>query len=156
MALVVFICLAWCSCFLFIETKKLPLSANFLLYMALSIIDINKLTIISFKFKLFQTSEKIPLFLSLILYREFIFTITLLTFANIYLAANNRSIKIGITLCTVAFILLIAQSLRWFGIVKDIKWNSLYELITIVCLMAISLWFGQLFTKMARKERLAP
>lgn len=155
-ALILVICLlfVWFSIhiFAFLPTK-LPVITNVLLYMLLAIVDINKLTILSDTLGVFHLSKKVPEFLSVILHRDFTFSITLLTFANVYLTTLKRSIKIGISLYTFSFILCTGQFLRFNGAVTYEGWNIFYEYLLIIVLMLITYWFGRLFIHLQQKEK---
>lgn len=87
--------------------------------MLLAIVDINKLTILSDTLGFFQLSKKVPEFLSMIVHRDFTFSITLLTFANVYLTTLKRSTKIVISLYTFSFIFGTGQFLRLNGAINE-------------------------------------
>jgi hypothetical protein len=154
--LILVICLlfVWFSIHIFaFLPNKLSVITNVLLYMLLAIVDINKLTILNDTLGVFQLSKKVPEFLSIIVHRDFTFSITLLTFANVYLTTLKRSTKIGISLYTFSFILGTGQFLRLNGAVTYERWNVFYECLLIVSLMILTYWFGRLLIRLKQKER---
>jgi hypothetical protein len=154
--LILVICLlsVWFSIYIFaFLPTKLSVITNVLLYMFLAIVDINKLTILSDTIGVFHLSKKVPEFLSMILHRDFTFSLTLLTFANVYLTTLKRSTKIGISLYTFSFILCTGQFLRLNGAVTYERWNIFYECLLIISLMIITYWFGRLLIHLMQRER---
>ncbi|SDO00265.1 hypothetical protein SAMN04487897_10736 [Paenibacillus sp. yr247] len=150
---VIILFFVWLSIHVFTALpNKLPVITNVLLYMCLAIVDINKLTILSDMFKLFQISNKIPEFLSVILHRDFSFSITLLTFANVYLTTSNRRVKIGISPYTFSFLFVIAQILRWTGAITYLKWNIFYECLLILTMMILTYRIGRWLMHLKQKE----
>ncbi|MDQ0903336.1 MULTISPECIES: hypothetical protein [unclassified Paenibacillus] len=154
MILVICLLFVWFSIHIFaFLPNKLSVITNVLLYMFLAVVDINKLTILSDTIGVFQLSKKVPEFLSMILHRDFTFSLTLLTFANVYLTTLKRRTKIGISLYTFSFILCTGQFLRLNGAVTYVKWNIFYECLIIVSLMILTYWFGRLLIHLMQKER---
>ncbi|MDF2652900.1 MAG: hypothetical protein K0Q73_8705 [Paenibacillus sp.] len=154
MILVICLLFVWFSIHIFaFLPNKLSVITNVLLYMLLAIVDINKLTILNDTLGVFQLSKKVPEFLSIIVHRDFTFSITLLTFANVYLTTLKRSTKIGISLYTFSFILGTGQFLRLNGAVTYERWNVFYECLLIVSLMILTYWFGRLLIRLKQKER---
>ncbi|MBP1964061.1 hypothetical protein [Paenibacillus aceris] len=153
MVLVIFLVIVWFSIHLFAALpNKLPLITNVLLYMILSIIDINRITIISNDLGWYQISTRVPQFLSVILHRDFTYCLTLLTFANVYLTASKRLTKVIISLYTFTFLFLCSKILRWTGAIIDLKWNFIYECITLLSMMFLAYWLGRWLRYMKRKE----
>jgi hypothetical protein len=71
MVVVVFVLFAWfCIHVLISLPHKLPLAANFLLFMAIEIMLTNKLTIIGYDFELFIMNQSISHFISLIIHND--------------------------------------------------------------------------------------
>jgi len=94
MPLVVTLIWMWISVHAFAALpRKLPPRVNVLLYMALSVIDINKFTLFGFTYKLYVYNTKVPEFLSAVVHRDFTFSIAMLTFANVCLTTNRRAVK---------------------------------------------------------------
>lgn len=154
MILVICLLFVWFSIHLFaFLPNKLSVVTNVLLYMLLAIVDINKLTILSDTVGVFHLSKKVPEFLSVILHRDFTFSITLLTFANVYLTTLKRSTKIGISLYTFSFIMCIGQFLRFNGAITYERWNIFYECLLIVSMMVLTYWIGRMLKHLQQKER---
>jgi hypothetical protein len=152
-ALTFSIVIAWFSVLSFAcLPRKMPAVASVLLYMGLAIIDINKFTIFSYRLKLYEISNEVPGFLSMVIFRDVTFSFAMLTFANAYLTAETKKIKIIATVCTFFFIFSTSQALRMFHVVTYKKWGIPQEIIIISTLMIISLLLGWLFKSMAAKE----
>ncbi|NRF89919.1 hypothetical protein HQN89_02555 [Paenibacillus frigoriresistens] len=154
MILVICLLFVWFSILIFaFLPNKLSIITNVLLYMLLAVVDINKLTILSDTLEVFQLSRKVPEFLSMILHRDFTFSITLLTFANVYLTTWKRSTKAGITLYTFSYLFCTGQFLRFNGALTYERWNIFYECLLIISLMIITYWFGRLLIHLQQKEK---
>lgn len=133
--------------------RKLPLITNVLGYMFFSVVDINKLTILTFKLNLVKASEQIPHFLSLIIHRDISFSLILLAFANLYHTTTSKYVKLWASVCT--FLLLFGASLllRLLGVLKYVRWNNFYEAIMIAFLMAYILVVLKVLDIILMKER---
>lgn len=151
---VIFLLFAWFCIHVMVSLQnKLPLAANFLLFMAIEVILTNKLTIIGFNLGLFLINTKsIPHFLSLILHNDLTVTFVLLTFANVFLTTSKAGIRWGISLYTFLFQLFTGAALRWNGVLTDNGWNFVMESVMIVVIMTYTLLMGRLFQRMASKE----
>ncbi len=130
---------------------KLPLQVNVLLYMTLSVIDINKFTLLSFTYRVFEIDLRVPAFLAAIVHRDFTFTLALLLYANAFLTARNRAGRTPATIGVFLFLLGNAQALRWTGVIRDVKWNLFYECLMIAALMGIALGLGAALRKLWEK-----
>jgi hypothetical protein len=154
--LILVICLlfVWFSILIFaFLPNKLSVITNVLLYMLLAIVDINKLTILSDTIGVFQLSKKVPEFLSMILHRDITFSLTLLTFANVYLTTLKRSTKIGISLYTLSYLMSTGQFLRFNGVLTYERWNIFYECLLFVSMMVLTYWIGRMLQHLQQKER---
>jgi hypothetical protein len=153
MVIVLFLLLVWfCIHVLISLPYKLPLVTNVLLFMALEVVLINKLTIIGFNLRLFVINMSIPHFLSLILHNDFTVTFLLLTYANVFLTTSKASVRWGISLYAFLFQQAIGFALRWNGVLTDNGWNIVMESVMIVLVMAYTLLMGTLFQRMSSKE----
>ncbi|MDD9270579.1 hypothetical protein ACFPES_26340 [Paenibacillus sp. GCM10023248] len=132
--------------------NKLPLVFNVLLYMLLSIVDINKLTFMSDVWDLFLISNEVPAHLSVIGYRDFTFSLTLLAYANVFFTAVKPLTKLGISLYTFLFLYLSASALRWTGAITDLSWNGFYETACLAIMMLLTYGFSRLLLRLMRKE----
>ncbi len=150
---VIFTLFAWfCVQVLINLPRKLPLVVNFLLFMAIEVVLINKLTISYNTLKLFKINTSIPHFIALILHNDFTVTFVLLAFANVFLTTPRTSVRIGISFYTFLFQILIGLALRWNHVIIDSDWNYFKESIMIIILMAYTLILGMTFQRMASKE----
>jgi len=154
LVVVIFLFLAWFCIMVQVSlSKKLPLSVNILLFMAIDAILTNKLTISAFNLKLFKiNTNSIPHFLSMILHNDFTVTFVLLTFANVFLTTTKSNIRWGISIYTFLFQIFIGAMLRWNQVLTDKGWNFFMESIMIVIVMTYTILLGRLFQRMASKE----
>ncbi|TFE24717.1 hypothetical protein E2980_15360 [Cohnella luojiensis] len=153
MVVVIFILFAWfCIQVLIGLLRKLPLVVNFLLFMAIEVVLINKLTISYNNLKLFKINTSLPLFIALILHNDFTVTFVLLAFANVFLTTPKTSVCIGISIYTFLFQILIGFALRWNHVLIDKDWNFFKESMMIIILMVYTLLLGRIFQRMASKE----
>lgn len=154
LVVVIFLFFAWLCIMVQVSlSKKLPLSVNLLLFMAIDVILTNKLTISAFNLNLFKiNTNSIPHFLSMILHNDFTVTFVLLTFANVFLTTSKSSIRWGISIYTFLFQIFIGATLRWNHVLTDKDWNFVMESVMIVIVMTYTLLLGRLFQRMASKE----
>ncbi|WP_407869861.1 hypothetical protein [Paenibacillus sp. P36] len=156
LVLVYFLVLAWyCLHVLVTLPKKLPLMTNVLLYMLLSIIDINRMTLFSVSLHFYHFSKQIPEFLSVVLYRDFIYCFTLLTFANVYLTASRFLTKVLISLYSFLFLLMCCFILKWTGSIITLTWNAYYDSITLLIMLVVTYGLGRWLLHFTRKEKKA-
>ncbi|MZQ82963.1 hypothetical protein GQF01_12690 [Paenibacillus sp. 5J-6] len=135
--------------------KKLPLKTNVLLYMVLSIIDINWMALLSNNLNLYRFSTQIPEFLSVILYRDFVYGFTLITFANVFLTASRLLVKVFISLYVFLFLLICCLILNGTEAVTNVKWNIYYECVVLLIMMVLTYYLGRWLLYLTRKERSA-
>ncbi|AFH62961.1 hypothetical protein B2K_19985 [Paenibacillus mucilaginosus K02] len=152
--LVVFLSLAWFCIYVWIKLpRKLPLAANFLLFMAIEAVLTNKLTIIGFNLRLFRINTwSIPHFLSMILHNDFTITFVLLTFANVYLHTNKAGVRWAISVYTFGMQCFLGAALRWNHVLIDHGWGTTRESMMILSVMTYTLLMGKLFQRMALRE----
>ncbi|MNO21941.1 hypothetical protein D3C76_117180 [compost metagenome] len=154
MVVVIFLILAWfCVGVMASLPNKLPLAANFLLVMVIEILLTNKLTLLSYNFKLLEINTRsIPHFLSMILHNDITVIFILLAFVNVFLTASNASTRWGISVYTFLFQMLIGAMLRWYSVLTYTGWNFVLEAVMIIALMICTLLMGRLFQRMMSKE----
>ena len=134
--------------------RKLPLQVNLVLYLALSVIVINKFTILSFKLKLFTYSTSVPDFLAAVVNRDFTMTLTLIAFANACVTATTPKWRWLAAAFFLLFLVASCQSLRRTGVVKDHHWNAYYDALLNVGMMAIAYGLARLFQHLWNREAL--
>ncbi|WP_438445279.1 hypothetical protein [Gorillibacterium sp. sgz5001074] len=145
MVLVVNAILSWFTLAVFaVMPRKLPAAANTLAYMVLAIIDINKLSILSFHYHFFVISKQVPDFLSVILHRDIIISVTLLIFMNTTLQAKRRTVLwAGAGIYT--YLLLLCWIMHLFGAVEYRDWGWEINGLLILLLMGLSWVLGRGF-----------
>lgn len=156
MVLVFFLVLAWyCLHVLVVLPKKLPLITNVLLYMVLSILDINRMALFSNNLGLYRFSTHISEFLSVILYRDFIYCFTLITFANVFLTASRLLVKVFISLYGFIFLLICFLILSRTGAIINLTWNIFYDCVTLLIMMFVTYGLARWLLHLTRKESAA-
>lgn len=120
--------------------------------MGLSIIDINKWTLLYSKYHFFQLSTNKAAFLSYILHRDIVFSFILLIMVNLFFNIKNRIMKFGILLISYIMIFTSIQLLRNFKVITFLKWNTYNELLLLLAMIFITLGLGSLFRKIYKKK----
>lgn len=153
MVLVIFTILSWLFLMLFyVLPNKLPKIVNFLTYMGLSIIDINKWTLLYSKYHYLQLSKDKIYFFSFVLYRDIISSFILLMMVNVFFAAKNKTNKFGSLFISYILLLLFHQLLKHYKIVTYIKWNTYYEITLLFMMIFITLGVGYTFQRIYQAE----
>lgn len=153
MVFVIFIILSWLFLMLFyVLPNKLPKIVNFLTYMGLSIIDINKWTLLYSKYHYLQLSKDKSYFLSFVLHRDIISSFILLIMVNVFFTSKNKMIKFGILFISYIMLLFFHQLLKHYKIVTFIKWNTYYEIILLLLMIFITLGIGYSFRRIYQAE----
>lgn len=151
--LVIFSLIAWLSVSLFIFLpSKLTAVTNVLIYFVLAIIDINKLTIISYKYQLISISKDIPHFLSVILHRDVNLSFILLIMVNIFFTIKKIRVRINVLVITFIVLLTIHQLLRYFEVITYHKWSIFHDMVMIISLIFITIVTGYILIKIGSKE----
>jgi hypothetical protein len=152
--IVIFLILAWFSIGVMASLpNKLPLAANFLLVLVIEFLLTNKLTLLSFNFKLFEiNTSSIPHFLSMILQNDITVPFILLTYVNVFLTATKASVRWGISAYGFLFQMFTGAMLRWYSVLTYTGWNFLMEAVMIIALMSCTLLTGRFFQRMMTKE----
>ncbi|WP_309121936.1 hypothetical protein [Paenibacillus sp.] len=132
---------------------KLPLKVNVLLYMAVAVIDINKFTLLSFTYKFYTVDTKVPEFLAAVLHRDVTFSLVMLAFANAFLTAGTRRGKAIAAIAAFSYLLATGYSLRWMGVIRDVRWNFLLECATIAAIMGATVLLAAGLLKIWEKEK---
>lgn len=154
MIVVYFVVMAWISIhFLLSIPRKLPLAVNILLFLAIEIVLTNKLSYIAFTLGLFRINTDAPHFIALILHNDFTITFILLALANGYLTTERFWGRMVFVVYGIGAQLLTAHVVRQTGVLTDVRWSYLMELITVIGLTVYTLLLGRIFQAMAAKER---
>ncbi|MDQ1912145.1 hypothetical protein RAC89_17300 [Paenibacillus sp. GD4] len=154
MELTIYTILSWYTLQLMMALpRKLPLAVNVLTYMILSIVDINKFTYCTHTLQFVRISHEIPKFLSVILHRDIIFTLSLLIFANVVLTARSAKIKWGMTLYTFVFCIADLILMRSLGIIETEMRIIFCNMAIILILMGLSLLTAKWLLKLEQRRR---
>jgi len=132
--------------------RKLPMQTNALLFLAVSIVDINKFTIMAFTLRWFTISEEVPRFIAAVLHRDVTFTFGLLVFANAFLTESRRAPRLAAAAGVFLYLLATGQVLLQLGAIRYHQWNIGCEMLLILADMAVAYVFAKAFLAIARKE----
>lgn len=153
MTLVTFILFAWLCIQVFISLPhKLPLSANVLLFLAVELVLVNKLTIMGYNFSLFTINTGIETYLSLIVHNDFTITFLLLIFANVILTSTNVTVRLWIAFGVFTAQMGLGYLLRKFDVLIYVSWSYAFEASMILLVMVYTWAVGRLVQHMADKE----
>lgn len=144
MVLVVSAVISWaCVMLFFLMPQKLPPAANVVAYFLLSILDINKLSLLAFHFHYFKLGSELADFWAVVLHRDVALSFTLLIFMNaVHRAGRSRLLWVGTA--TYAFLLATSWIMQSFGAVEYGRWgwmlNAVLLLFLILAAWAAGRW----------------
>lgn len=155
MALVVSLLFAW----LIIHAaaalpRKLPLPVNVLLFMAILIMNSNRLTVLSHNLELFELSMHRPTAVAIVIYRDVTYPLTLICFANTAIETGRRTAKWATAAAAILYLYGIEQSLRGLGAIRYDEWNIFYEGLLNAAMLAIAYGIALALRALWRKERI--
>lgn len=153
MVLSLYVIITWLTITSFVFfPRKISLIANIFIYIMLTTIIINKITIVSLNLEFVEITKDPNLYLSHLLTRNIITPFVLLLFCNIFYATKKQTVKYG-----TAFIALITLIfIEYLGISFDIytykKWSLFIEIFIFVIYIIITLFLAKWFRKLLKKE----
>jgi len=130
--------------FFFLIKKRLSFIQNSILFMVIGIITKNYLTIMMLELGRVRMLEDHTLYVSLLLYRDFIIPLTILIFANAYLETSTSIQKLLCSLSALLFLVIIEGFLVYFNVIIFTDWSLLHEAVV----NAIYLLIGLIFVKL--------
>jgi|GEM_PF-1313985 len=130
--------------FFFLIKKRLSFIQNSILFMVIGIITKNYLTIMMLELGRVRMLEDHTLYVSLLLYRDFIIPLTILIFANAYLETSTSIQKLFCSLSALLFLVIIEGFLVYFNVIIFTDWSLLHEAVV----NAIYLLIGLIFVKL--------
>ncbi|HZG55733.1 hypothetical protein [Paenibacillus sp.] len=135
--------------------RKLPLRTNIILYMALSIVIINKFTLLTYSYRLYTVSEHPVKFLAAVLQRDFTVTLGMLVFANAFFTETRLARRLGAAAGVLLLLVATGQVLLRLDVFQYRLWNIGYEVLTIAAMMAVTYGFAKGALALERKEERA-
>ncbi|PLR98734.1 hypothetical protein [Bacillus sp. T33-2] len=132
--------------------RKLPLIINSVLYLLIEFILINKLSLITYKYKLLAMSPDISKFIGVILHRDIIFPFLLLFAANVlFTSVNMRNVILAI-ICSVVYISFTSYMLHRFSMLIYLDWQFAYDVVIVVIMHLIVFIFAFVLQRQINKR----
>jgi len=145
MVLAIFVTLTIVIIWLFFLTKKsISFIENSILFMLMGALLRNYLTIMTLNFGKIKVVENQLLYVSLLLYREFIFPIFMLIFVNVYLITPGAKKKLFCFTWAAVFLVTVEAILIYFSVIQFADWNPAYTVVVNVLYLLIGLFFMKL------------
>lgn len=132
-------------------TKK-PFLINAIIFMVISIVTKNYLTIMTMVLKLIKTTEDDFLFIALLLYREIMIPFLVLIFLNQYFLHDNKWKKTFVFCSFLITIHGIEIYMVYFKVINYINWNLSFALIVNFSLLFLSIAIWKLLFILEKKE----
>jgi hypothetical protein len=136
-------------------TKKLSFLQNSILFMLMAIVTKNYITIMSMEFKILKTTEDPSLFLFLLIVREIITPILILTFVNAFLLSKRKLNQICLFIATLGFMEGIDFLYIHFKVITFVNWNLGYALIVNIAYLLIGIGLGKLLLFLQKREEVS-
>jgi hypothetical protein len=153
MVLACYVIVAWLSVMVLVcLPRKLSAVSNVLLYMTLSIVDINKFTLLTYRFRLIEVKRDAASYITTVIYRDVVFSFALMIFANIWLTAPKGRARALAAAAVFLYLFTVSLSLRWTHVYTYRKWGVPQEALMIGSLMVIVLWLGKWVRFLDRSE----
>jgi hypothetical protein len=123
----------------FIQKKKLSFLQNSIVFMLMTIVTTNYITIMSMELKILKTSEDDFLFLFLLILRDIVIPLLVLIFINTYLHSPSMKKKVIFFIVILSILHGMDYLSVYFGVIKYVKWNFIYSLFVDVAYLLIGM-----------------
>jgi len=136
----------------YFQTKPFSFLQNSILYMVLTIITTNVITILSLNLKWIRPTDNPFLFPALLLYRDVIIPLLVLIFINGF--HGNKVLWIRASYFLICFIGLLAMDLLFLicKIIGYTKWNLYFAAVTNVGYLIIGLLIGEMLLYVVKRS----
>lgn len=137
--------------FLF-QKKQLTFIQNSIVFMMMTIVTTNYITIVSLNLKWIKTTQDPFLFIGVLLYRDIIIPILVLIFINAII--NSTSIKNkGFYFISTLIALQVTEFLCLFvGLIEYVKWNFFYTALLHSAFLFIGFYLSKMVIYVQQKE----
>ncbi len=133
-----FVLASWLFIILFTSIKKsLTKEENFILFFFITMVIINIFTIITLNMKLIQNSSVLEYYYCLLLQRNIIIPLALLTYINLDLF-QTRFKKIVFSFLTFTVLFCFELILKWLGLKVYVGWRLSFTAILLLVLMLVT------------------
>jgi hypothetical protein len=140
------------SLFLYFQKKKLTVLQNSIIFMVLTMVTTNFITIVVLNLKLVKTTENPFLFIVIPLYRDLIVPLLVLIFVNAFFTSSTLLVKSFYILSIFVYLNLIEALFIYFGVLEYIKWNFFFAAIVHFTYLLIGLGLAKIVLIANQKE----
>jgi len=154
MPLTIMIILTWLICMIFIFIpKSLSFLQNLILFMVLTIIARNVMTILTMELQLIKTTQEPVVYLFFILQREVFMPVATLIAVNYINRFTNVSKKIVLFMVILASIHIVNYLANSLNVLTYENWNYLYSFIYEMIFISIALGLANILLRLSKKQR---
>jgi hypothetical protein len=132
------------SHFFFVQKKKLSFLQNSIVFMVISIMTKNYMTIMTMQLKMLKNTEDHFLFLFFLLQREIIIPLLVLIFINTYLLSSCWKRKTFLFIGVLASMQAVEYLSVHFKVVEYVKWNFIFAVIVNVAYLLMGLGLAKI------------
>jgi hypothetical protein len=132
------------SLFFFFQRKRFTFTENSIVYMAITILTTNVITILTLNLKVIKTTENPFLFPAVLLYRDVIIPLLVLSFINGFLANFTLKRKFFYFIFIFTCLNGIEALLIFQDVLKFIKWNYFNAVIVNTAYLFIGLGIAKI------------
>ncbi|MFC7063497.1 hypothetical protein [Halobacillus seohaensis] len=136
----------------FFIRKKLSFLHNAIVFMVITIITTNYMTIMSMNLKLLKQTEDPFLNLYLIMDREIIVPLVIVIYINLNVKMKTLLKKIYLFLTILGFIQLLVFFQKYFGVVEFLNWNMYSSLLMNSIIILIGLGISKLLSVISESK----
>lgn len=140
------------SYFFFFQRKKLSFIQNSIIYMVMTMVTTNFITITVLNLKLIKTTENHFLFIVIPLYRDAIIPLLVLIFVNGFFKSSSLKLKIFYFISIFTNLNGIEALLVYFNVLEYTKWNFFYAAIVNFSYLLIGLGLTKIVWHAKQKE----
>jgi hypothetical protein len=137
---------------LYFQKKKLTVLQNSIIFMVLTMVTTNFITIVVLNLKLVKTTENPFLFIVIPLYRDLIVPLLVLIFVNAFFTSSTLRVKTFYILSIFVYLNLIEALFIYFGVLEYIKWNFFFAAIVNFTYLLIGLGLAKIVLIANQKE----
>ncbi|MFC0560414.1 hypothetical protein [Halalkalibacter alkalisediminis] len=153
MVLSIYIMITWFTITSFaLYARKLSILENLFIYIIVSMIVINKATLVSLNFGYVEITKDTVLYLCHLLSRNVVIPLTLLLFCNIFYIAKKQIIKYASIFITLTLLISLEYLAIYFGIYTYKNWSPFIELLSLLLYILLTLLCAKWFRKRLKKD----
>ena len=142
----------YCLLFFFFQRKPFSFLQNSIVFMGLTLVTTNFITILALNLDYIKTTENPLLFPSVLLYRDVIIPLLVLIFINGFRASFTIKSKILYFLIITACLNGMEALLLYFHVLEYTKWNSINAAAANCLFLIIGLWMGKMVLHVSKRS----